>query len=155
MEEEKNLKAQAEIDKIITVDIGLPMGKKYLYDTYGIPEPEEGEEVVEVRPQASGVGRRGEDAGGEFAEGKPFTPNQQALESLADRAISGATTALEANEKKILEALNAAENYEDAFQRVLEVYPDMDMDALTDMVERVWLNASLFARQTMEDETGG
>ena len=46
-EQESDLKPLADRDKILVNDIGVPVGKKYFYDTYGIPEPEEGEEVVE------------------------------------------------------------------------------------------------------------
>lgn len=44
-EKEKDLKPLAERDKVIA-EIGLPVGKRYFYDTYGIPEPEEAEEVL-------------------------------------------------------------------------------------------------------------
>lgn len=41
-EAEGDLKALAERDEIL-LRMGLPIPKKYFYDTYGIPEPEEGE----------------------------------------------------------------------------------------------------------------
>lgn len=56
-EPEADLKALADRDKILLVDMGVPMTKKYVYDTYGIPEPQEGEELVMVpspTPQALG-----------------------------------------------------------------------------------------------------
>ncbi|MDP3013631.1 MAG: DUF935 family protein, partial [Candidatus Subteraquimicrobiales bacterium] len=49
---EEDLKPLAERDKILAVDIGVPIGKKYFYDTYGIPKPEEGEETVSVQQSA-------------------------------------------------------------------------------------------------------
>jgi phage gp29-like protein len=45
-EEEKDLKPLAERDKILVRDVGLPVGEQYFYDTYGIPQPAEGEELV-------------------------------------------------------------------------------------------------------------
>jgi len=50
--EEKDLKALAERDKTLIVDMGVPVGARYIYDTYGIPEPEEGEELIGVRPES-------------------------------------------------------------------------------------------------------
>ena len=47
---EKDLKALAERDKTLIVDMGVPVGARYFYDTYGIPQPEEGEEMVRVAP---------------------------------------------------------------------------------------------------------
>ncbi len=39
-------KEEVEKDKLLIVDIGLPVSKNYLYEKYNIPPPEEGEEVV-------------------------------------------------------------------------------------------------------------
>lgn len=44
--EEPDLTPQAERDKILIVDIGLEVPKKYLYETYAIPAPEKGDEIV-------------------------------------------------------------------------------------------------------------
>ena len=48
-EQEKDLKPLADRDKVLVVDMGVPVGKRYIYDTYGIPQPEEDEELVGVR----------------------------------------------------------------------------------------------------------
>ncbi|MBM4277269.1 MAG: DUF935 family protein [Deltaproteobacteria bacterium] len=39
MEEEKELLALAERDRTLCKDIGLPMSKRYFYETYAIPDP--------------------------------------------------------------------------------------------------------------------
>lgn len=52
-EPEKDLKSLADRDKVLTTDIGLPVTKKYFYETYGIPEPEEGEELVSPAPSGA------------------------------------------------------------------------------------------------------
>lgn len=49
-DEEKDLKPIADRDLILARDIRLPMTKKYFYETYGIPKPQEGEELVEIYP---------------------------------------------------------------------------------------------------------
>lgn len=48
IEEAEDLQVRAERDKIIVVDMKLPVAKRYLYETYGIPEPEEGDELLEI-----------------------------------------------------------------------------------------------------------
>lgn len=45
---EKDLKPLAERDRILIKEIGLPTPVSYVRDTYGIPEPEEGEELIIV-----------------------------------------------------------------------------------------------------------
>ena len=49
-EAEKDLLPLAERDKLLITDMGIPVTKKYIYSTYGIPEPREGEEVVGLKP---------------------------------------------------------------------------------------------------------
>jgi phage gp29-like protein len=51
-EPEKDLKPLAERDRILIKEIGLPTPVSYVRDTYGIPAPEEGEEII-VPPQIS------------------------------------------------------------------------------------------------------
>jgi phage gp29-like protein len=44
--EQDALKERAERDKILAVDIKLPMTKAYFYEQYGVTAPEEGDELV-------------------------------------------------------------------------------------------------------------
>ena len=43
---EKDLKSLAERDKTIIVDMGVPVAARYIYDTYGIPQPRQGEQLI-------------------------------------------------------------------------------------------------------------
>ena len=45
-EEQEDLNARSERDERL-VRMGLPVGKSYFYQKYGIPEPEEGEDMIE------------------------------------------------------------------------------------------------------------
>ena len=51
-EPEEDLKPLAERDRIIVREIGIPTAQKYFYDTYGIPKPKEGEDLITV-PQSA------------------------------------------------------------------------------------------------------
>lgn len=50
-EEEEDLGRLATRDRTLAREIGLPIGKKYFYDTYGIPEPQ-GEDELVAPPRA-------------------------------------------------------------------------------------------------------
>jgi phage gp29-like protein len=45
---EQDLKPLAERDKILIADLGLPTAKNYLYEIFGIPKPQPGEELISV-----------------------------------------------------------------------------------------------------------
>lgn len=80
---------------------------------------------------------------------------QQALEGLADRALAGVD--LSANEARILSAVQAAGSWEEAIEALLALWPEMDMDTLTEMVERATVAAEMFGRssQTGDEAVGG
>ncbi|NMC73984.1 MAG: hypothetical protein GYA56_06465 [Geobacteraceae bacterium] len=94
-------------------------------------------------------------AGGiSFAEGVEFTPEQQALEGLAERAISAAALALAGNERLIVEAVMESASYEEAMQNVMELYPAMNMDRLAVILEASLIGAQGFGRFTAAEESG-
>ena len=47
-EEPGDLVALAQRDKTLFRELGLPIARRYLYEAYSLPEPEEGEELLEV-----------------------------------------------------------------------------------------------------------
>ena len=52
-DQEKDLKPLADRDKVLIVDMGVPVGSQYIYDTYGIPRPEKSEQLVKVPTKAT------------------------------------------------------------------------------------------------------
>lgn len=141
-----DLQTQATIDKTIAVDIGVPVSQRYFYDTYGIPEPEKGEALVEpVRTTMPA-----------FAERQPvvrgrFTPAQTALEGLAGASVAEAADTLFGNEERILEAVRGAGSYEEAMERILAIWPDLDTEAFQAVMEKAALNADLFGRYAVRE----
>lgn len=164
-EPEKDLKPLADRDLILARDIRLPMTKKYFYETYGIPQPEEGDELVEIPPPTPAIGGqlfspseggqrmspagRGAGGGREYAE-KIFTKEQQSLEGLIETAGSAAAQSLADNEMKIMEALESSQNYEEAREKLKGI--DMDMKEFEILIERSALAGLVFGRYTMQQE---
>jgi phage gp29-like protein len=73
-----------------------------------------------------------------------FTPAQEAVEALVDASLTPATAVLAENEQAVLSAVQSAGSYEEAMQNVLNLYPSMNMDDLTRILEAAMLNADLF-----------
>jgi phage gp29-like protein len=143
-EEAADLKSRAETDKIVVREIGLPVSVDYFYDTYGYPRPEPGAELVQP-PQGVGALFSGARLGPTFEETR-FTPEQQALEELADKAFAGVDLA--GNEAKILAAVRKASSFEEAQLNLLALFPELDMTGLQDMTERALYAAELYGRAT-------
>lgn len=145
VEAEQDLKALAERDEILARCVDIPA--RYFYETYGVPEPQKGDTVASPATAPQGGG----EPATEFAE-SGFTPEQQAIEDLADQAGELAAAALADNEALILEALQAADSYDDALARLLELYPRLRAADLQDLLERALLNADLFGRYSAGKE---
>jgi phage gp29-like protein len=142
-EEKADLKARAETDRIVVREMGLPVAVDYFYDTYGYPKPDKGAELIQPPQGAAPLFSEGE-------RGRTFTPEQQALEGLADAALAGVD--LGGNEEKILAAVRAASSFDEAMEKVLALFPDLDMEGLRDMTERAIFNAEMYGRRTAIDD---
>lgn len=84
--------------------------------------------------------------------GHRFTDEQEALEALVGDSASQAARGIALNERTILEAVQSSGSYEEAFQKVMELYPDLDMDGLSAALEAGMLNADMFGKWTVQEE---
>ena len=51
----KNLKAAADVDKVVLVDMGLPVKAEEVYEKYGWTKPEKGDELLDPKPAQPAV----------------------------------------------------------------------------------------------------
>lgn len=157
------------------VPLGLKVEQSVIRDKFGLPEPEDDAEIlgvpapavapaafereaVEPSSQKPAAAARPEEEAQELNSFKRnsseqqgrFTPEQQALEDLADRAMAGVD--LSANEARIVSAVQAAATWEEAIEALLALWPELDMDTLTEMVERATVAAEMFGRAGQQPE---
>lgn len=142
-----DLKAQSEIDKTLVVDIGLPVGRAYFYETYGIPEPVEGEEMVSVPPKMPNSPY----PGGRFAE---KTPSGDATAIVVDRTAQRAMKTTDAVYMTPLKRLvNEAMSLDDLRNRVLDLWGEMPPDELGVIMAQGMMLAEMAGRFEVQRET--
>ncbi|MBI5328864.1 MAG: DUF935 domain-containing protein [Deltaproteobacteria bacterium] len=167
-EQQADLQAEAGKIKTLTEAGVKTIPVRWVHEKFNIPMPENGEETINppsIPPLTKG------DIGGFNGQankydsyltshisrslcpvcmvnkaGAAFTPEQQAIEGLADKSLKEAEDAFLKNEEAILEAVEGADSFEDAMTRILELYPDMNMDSLSGILERGTLMAGLFGK---------
>ena len=164
-EPEEDLKLLADRDLILVRDLRLPVAKKYFYETYGIPQPEEGEELIEIpattptpNPSQEGnyPGRQ------QYAENRgdahrrdtmPRVPTaeQQALDGLIDNAGSAAAASLAANEQMILGVMESSKSYDEAREKLQGL--NIDMKEFETLIERSALAGLVFGKYAIKNET--
>lgn len=154
-EDETDLKPLAERDRIIAVDIGVPVTKKYFYDTYGIPEPQEGEEVIVIpaRPGSfftAGLPTSGNDKGNQFTEGKTFTPEQQEIEELKKASIDNWEERMSPMIEPIKKIIEDSATLDEAKAKIMEAFGIMDDAKMTEMLARAIFMADVYGRLTGE-----
>lgn len=153
-EQEKDLEPLARRDETL-VRMGARLTHKYVYDTYAIQKPKEGDEILNPQtpspqfPAASGK----EFTESASAKRERFTPEQQSIEGLVEKAVNQAGDAMQGNEESIVKAIEGADSFEDAITRILELYPQMDMDRLSGILERSTLMAGIFGKWSAETKT--
>lgn len=138
---EQTLKELAERDKILVAEVGVQVDPDYWYETYNLPRPAGGAEVVPPTAAPAAM----------FAESAPpqFTPGQQALETMADTLL--AVDPLVGNEALIATTVEQAASFEEAMERVLALLPAMTMDRMQEDLAVALNNARLLGRKEIQD----
>ena len=121
---------------------------RWAREKFGITEEYgEGEEMVGTSPQSA-------PPQSDFArDDEPFTKDQQSLEGLAEQGIAEAGKAFAGNEEKILKAVESSTGYEEAMEKLLALYPALEVSVLEDILARTLLAAGMFGRHTAGEES--
>ena len=131
-----------EVDKKLVTDIGLPVAKRYFYDTYNVPEPGAGDDLVQ--PVAKGPGMAAA-----FSEAA-FTPAQQGIEHLTRQAVdqsSQAMAGISGPVKALLAKSTSLENFRD---HLYAAFSDLDPSALEEILARAMFAAEMHGRAVVE-----
>jgi phage gp29-like protein len=147
LSEPEDLEKSARVYATLIKDCGLPVSRKHVYEKFGIPEPEEGEEIL-VPP---GIAPAVPEAGTALKALKDTPPPsrvkaQAAVDALADRAREQAAAAMAALLEPLRELIESGASLEEIRDRLPEIYPDMDTSELEDLVARAMFVADLFGR---------
>jgi len=133
---EKDLKALADRDKILVREIGVPAPKRYFYETYDIPEPEEDDELV-VPPAGAGLFP----GTPQFSErGLPAST----IDGITDRALAEAST--DDLMMPIEALLRNCQSLEEFRNKMIEAHGRMDPASLGNLIQRAMTLADLSGR---------
>ena len=137
-EPEKDLKPKADIDIALVTQLRLKVGIKYFYETYGIPQPEDGEELVEI-PKLETLNPKLETSGGgrQYAENQRTHPTDKLTGRMHD-AIS--LEPLIEPIKKLMEESATLQEFRDG---VLSMYPQLDSKEIAGIIKNALLVGEL------------
>jgi phage gp29-like protein len=150
IDEDEPPKAWAEVAERAIKAMPGKIPTRWAYDKFGV-----GEEYRQDTEMVAAAQKTPPDATATaFAlDAEAFTAEQQALEGLAEKGVAEGTAALAANERKILDTVLRAGSYEEAMQGLLNLYPELDITALQDTLDRTILAAGMYGRATVQEES--
>ncbi len=150
--EKPDLTAQVTIDKTLVVDIGLPVGTAYFYETYGIPVPAEGEALVsprQVKPQETPA-----PDGKEFseAEGDGRDAADLIAEQTSGRGMAATDKIYMAPLKRLVDE---ARDLDDLRGKILDLWGEMDPEDLGVVMAQGMSLADMTGRFEVTEEGAG
>lgn len=161
-EPEQDLKPLAERDRILIREIGVPTPVSYIRDTYGIPEPEEGEEMISVPQTAQPFGFAEAHSARRIAHSaKSPSPlagegggegGQKKIDEIVEKTLKdGGIEEFRGSIEKIINDLSAgaqagAISLEDLESKIIEQFKNVDIDKMKEILTRAILIADLTGR---------
>lgn len=139
-----DLKERSEIDKTVTKDIGVPVPTKYFYETYNIPEPAEGEDVVMPGTTQNPFN---------FSEKKRFSAEQESIEELVAKTKKEAHRAMSGLLKPVRDVISKARSLEDIRDGIYAAYGEMDQREIELLIARAMYVADLYGRAVIIEKT--
>lgn len=142
-----DLTARSAIDKTLAVDCRLPISKRYFYETYNIPEPEDGEELLETAPKtpqnAPGVPQTPQPPAAFSQNARGADEGQDDIDAYTDQ-LDDATAEILAGMIDGVKALvmNAA-SLEEIRDGLIDLYPQASAPEFGAIMQRALTAASL------------
>jgi len=140
VQKEKDLKPQAERDKILVSDIGLPISEKYFYDEYGIKKPEDDEKIVIPINSISSNSKTEQAA---FAEQKSDDLVDMYVDKLDREAANMINNELL---NPVRDLIDNAESLEDIKDGLFDLYPKMEATELGNLMQKAFATAKLLGK---------
>ena len=139
--------AQAELDKKRHA-VGVRFTKAH-FERQGL-DPDEFDLVEEAKPaKADKPGKKSE-----FAAAK-FTPDQQALEDLADQSIAGAVAGIEGFQEGLVGCVADAADFDDLIRRLQEAFPKASAGEFEELHSQAMVAAQMFGRHQILEHPEG
>ncbi len=145
----EDLKQEADTYKVLIVDIGLPVSKKHVYEKFGVPEPEEGEELLTpstTQPILSTPLAMKKDVVPVINSTTSSTEPQENVDSLADKALAQAMPMINEMITPILNLISETESLEELRDKLAGIFTEIDTSQLEDLVARCMFIADLYGR---------
>jgi SPP1 gp7 family putative phage head morphogenesis protein len=131
----KYTKDHVETDKMLINDIGLPISKNYLYEKYNIPEPEEGEDLVN-KPEQNKPFKAFSEDNLDFSDS-----SQDEIDKLIERQVKLAVPRFSQNIDIVKDYVSGAKSFKAARKGLTKLFDKMDAEKTAPLISMGLQNA--------------
>lgn len=126
-------------------EIGLPISTEHIYEKFGIPKPEDGQEVLTL-PKVSGNLLANKAVLQALKQPPDMKSSQRSVDDLADKLLSSGAPVIKKLLAPYLEAIQNAADPEDLKDELLGIYAKLDTSELQELLAQGTYVAELFGR---------
>ncbi len=130
-----DLTARSAIDEKL-VKIGVKIPQQYFYDTYNLPKPEEGQDIVTMPAKAT-------PGFSEFAEAAKDITAQQIIDNYAEQAAIKAEPLMNKIVQQLTDKIKKAKSFDEVGQIIYSEYPNLDSNRMQELLTRAMLAAGI------------
>jgi SPP1 gp7 family putative phage head morphogenesis protein len=131
--------------------LGLPIPTAHIYERFGVPAPEPGDEVLKAG-HVETTNKAFYKTTQQILNSSKTADSQAAIDRLIDAALVKAQGPAEAMAKPILAAINNAQDWDQALGNLLQAYRDMGSDDLAAVLERAVIAAEVNGRLSADPQ---
>lgn len=145
-EEAQDLKELADTYSVLIKDIRLPVSTEHVYETFGIPKPEEGQELIKPDPPAATTPPMMNNGAKIMKFKSDLDKFQTGIDELADNSLKASIPIFQKMYEPIQKLMNEVGSLEELRDKLPEVYSKMNTQELEDLVSRAMFVADLTGR---------
>lgn len=143
---EKPEDQEKEAEKYKTLaEIGLPISTEHIYEKFGIPKPEVGQEILTL-PKVSGSLLANKAVLQALKNPPDMVSSQRTVDDLADKLLSSGAPVIKKLLAPYLEAIQNAADPEELKDELLGIYAKLDTSELQELLAQGTYVAELFGR---------
>jgi len=155
IEEPEDLKDASDWLSKLVKDVGVKVPVKWLHEKFGVPIPKDGEDVYQGQAGAP-KGNAEENSLGPLAQvlltaSSQDKTNAAAIESVVEASTGQAATDTHNTMRELLQIIQDADSYEQAFERLAQAYPALDLAQVRELLARSMFNSEMFGRALVHD----
>jgi len=147
----EDLEKKANTYRVLIADIGLPVAQDYLYEVFGVPRPEDGQQLVV--PPGGRLPALPFSARDDFSRlalsSRTSAANRQPVDQVIAQARDRAAEIMAGLDRQVQDLVRSASSWEELRARLIELYAGADLSELEELIGRATMAAELYGRWTV------